>query len=273
LRELGWIERRTVAIEYRWAEGRNERAVEFAAEFVRLKVDVIVPVGSPETAAAKQATSVIPIVFVLVGDPVASGFVASLPRPGGNITGLSNQATDTAAKRLELLRDTIPNLRRLAIMANAGNPIPLQEMGEVQAAAAAFGLAAATVEIRRTEDIAPAFEALKGRVEALYVCADGLTLSNRVHINTFALVARLPTMHGNRGLLEGGGLMSYGASQSELFRHAGDLVDKVLRGTKPADIPVEQPTKFDLVVNLITAKALGLDVPATLLARTNEVIE
>jgi putative ABC transport system substrate-binding protein len=273
LRELGWIEGRTVAIEYRWAEGRNERAAEFVAEFVRLKVDVIVPVGSPETAAAKQATSLIPIVFVLVGDPVGSGFVASLPRPGGNITGLSNQATDISGKRLELLRDMIPNLRRLAIMANAGNRIPLQEMSEVQTVAAAFDVATTTVEIRQTEDVAPAFEALKGRAEALYVCADGLTLSSRVHINTFALVARLPTMHGNRGLLEGGGLMSYGASQSDLFRRAGDLVDKVLRGTKPADIPVEQPTKFDLVVNLITAKAFGLDVPAALLARADEVIE
>jgi putative tryptophan/tyrosine transport system substrate-binding protein len=273
LRELGWIEGRTLAIEYRWAEGRNDRAAEFATEFVRRKVDVLVPVGTPATAAAKQATSVIPIVFVLVGDPVASGFVASLPRPGGNITGLSNQATDTGAKRLELLRDTIPNLRRLAIMANAGNPILVREMNEVQAAAGVFGFAAVTVEIRQTEDIAPAFETLKGRAEALYVCADGLTLSNRLHINTFALVARLPTMHGNRGLLEGGGLISYGPSQSDLFQHAGDLVDKVLRGTKPADIPVQQPTKFDLVVNLITAKALGLGVPATLLVRADEVIE
>ena len=273
LRELGWIEGRTVAIEYRWAEGRNERAAQAAAEFVRLKVDVIVPVGTPTTAAAKQATSVIPIVFIAAGDPVGSGFVASLARPGGNVTGLSNQAADTATKRLELLREIIPNLRRLAIMANIGNPITLQEMREVQAAAAKLGLAATTFEIRRTDDIAPAFEVHKGSVEALYVSADGLTISNRVRINTFALVARLPTMHGNQELLEGGGLISYGANILDLFGHAGDFVDKVLRGTKPADIPVEQPTKFDLVVNLITAKALGLDVPPSVLARADEVIE
>jgi putative ABC transport system substrate-binding protein len=274
LRELGWIVGRTVAIEYRWAEGRNERAVEVAAEFVRLNVEVIVTVGSPTTAAAKQATSVIPIVFVVVADPVGSGFVASLSRPGGNLTGLSNQATDTATKRLELLRDLVPNLRRVAIMANAGNRVVLQEVGEVQATAGRLGLAPAIFEIRRPEDISPAFQALKrGGAEALYVAADGLTIANRVRINTFALVAKVPTMLGNRELLEGGGLISYGANLPDLFGHAGDLVDKVLRGRKPAELPVEQPTKFDLVVNLITAEALGLNIPDKLLALADEVID
>ena len=273
LRELGWIEGRTVAIEYRWAEGRSERFAEIAAEFVRLKVDVIVTAGTAAVLAAKQATSVIPIVFAVAGDPVGSGLVASLARPGGNVTGLSIQATDLAGKRLELLREVVPGLRRLAIMANVGNPGAVLEMGEVQAAARTLGLEVATLEIRRAEDIAPAFEALKGRADALYVCADPLVITNRIRINTLALGARLPTMHGIREYVEAGGLMSYGPNFPDLFRRAADYVDKILRGAKPADIPVEQPTKFDLVINLTTAKALGLDVPPTLLARADEVIE
>jgi putative ABC transport system substrate-binding protein len=273
LRELAWIEGRTIAIEYRWAEGSKERAAEVAAEFVRLKVDVIITAGTPETAAAKQATSVIPIVFVLAGDPVGSGLVASLPRPGGNVTGLSNQTADTAAKRLGLLHEVLPGLHRLAIVANVDNPITVKEMGEVKVAAGTLGLATIPIEIRRTDDIAPAFAALNDRAEAIYVCTDGLTLSNRVRINTFALVAKLPTMHGNRDLLEGGGLISYGTNISDLFRRAADYVDKILHGAKPSDLPVEQPTKFDLVVNLITAEALGLTVPPTVLARADEVIE
>jgi putative ABC transport system substrate-binding protein len=261
LSELGWIEGRTVTIEYRWAEGLNERATEVAAEFVRLKVDVIVAVGTPQTAAAKQATSVTPIVFVLVGDPVGTGLVASLPQPGGNVTGLSNASTDTATKRLQLLHDIVLNFRRLAIMANIDNPVVVQEMGEVRGAAAALGLAAATSVIRRAEDIAPLIEAIRGRADALYVCADGLTISNRVRINTLALDARLPTIHRNRVLLEGGGLISYGANNADLFRRAAEIVHKVLRGTKPADIPVEQPSKFELVINIKAAKALGLTSP------------
>ena len=273
LRELGWIEGRTVAIEYRWAEGRSERFAEIAAEFVRLKVDVIVTAGTAAVVAAKQATSVIPIVFAAAGDPVGTGLVASLARPGGNVTGLSIQATDLAGKRLELLREVVPGLRRLAIMANVGNPAAVLEMGEVQAAARTLGLEVVTLEIRRAEDIAPAFEALKGRADALYVVGDPLVNTNRVRINTLALAARLPTMYGSREYVEAGGLMSYGANFPDLFRRAADYVDKILRGAKPADIPVEQPTKFDLVINLTTAKALGLDVPPTLLARADEVIE
>ena len=272
LRDFGWIEGRTIAVEYRWAEGRDERFVEIAAEFVQLKVDVIVTSGTA-LLAAKQATSVIPIVFAVANDPVGSGFVASLSRPGGNITGLSLQSTDLAGKRLELFREVVPDLRRLAIMAHVGNPGAVLELAEVQAAARALGLEVATLEIRRAEDIAPAFEALNGRVDALYIETDALISTHRIRINTLALAARLPTMHGVRAYVEAGGLMSYGPNYTDLFRRAGELVDKILRGTKPADIPVEQPTKFDLVINLTTAKALGLEVPPTLLARADEVIE
>jgi ABC-type uncharacterized transport system substrate-binding protein len=274
LRELGWGEGHNLAIEYRWGDGRNERYVELAAEFVRLKVDVIVTVATPPTLAAKQATAVVPIVFASAGDPVGTGLVASLAQPGGNVTGLTNQGSDTAAKRLELLREVVPNLRRLAIMGNVSNPINLLEMDEVQVAARTLGLEVAALEIRRGEDIAPALdEALKGRAEALWVATDPLLNTNRTRINILAVGARLPTMHGVREYVEGGGLMSYGASIPDQYRRAADYVDKILRGTKPADIPVEQPTKFDLIINLTTAKALGLDIPPTLLARADEVIE
>jgi putative ABC transport system substrate-binding protein len=273
LRELGWIENRTVAIEYRWAEGRSERYSEIAAEFVRLKVDVIVTTGTPVVIVAKQATAVIPIVFVTITDPVGSGLVASLARPGGNVTGLSLQSPDIAGKRLALVREVVPNLRRVAFMGNIDNPFVPREMHEVQAAAGTLGLEAATFEIRRTQDIVPAFEALKHRVEAVYLASEGLTDANRLRINILALGARLPTMWPQQEPVEAGGLMSYGPSFTDQFRRAGDFVDKILRGAKPADLPVEQPVKFDLVVNLVVAKALGLDVPATLLARADEVIE
>jgi putative ABC transport system substrate-binding protein len=273
LRELGWIEGRTVALEARWAEGRNERSAEIAAELVRLKVDVIVAAGAPNTEAAKQVTSVIPIVSVSTADPVAIGLVASLARPGGNVTGLSNQNKDIAGKRVELLRAVVPDLRRLAIMANVGAAGAALELREFQAAARTLGLEAVPLEIRRVEDIGPAMEALKSRADALSVVLDGLTLSNRARINILALGAQVPTMLDNRELLDSAGLMSYGAITPDLFRRAGDYVDKILRGTKPADIPVEQPTKFELVVNLITAKALGLTIPSGVLATANEVIE
>jgi putative ABC transport system substrate-binding protein len=273
LRELGWIEGRNVATEYRWAEGREERFAEIAAEFVGLKVDIIVTSGTPHVLAAKQATSVIPIVFAAAGDPVGTGLVASLARPGGNATGLSSQSTDLAGKRLEILREVVPSLRRLAILANVGNPAATLEMNEVQAAARTLGLEVIPLEIRRGEDIAPAFEALKGRGEALYAVIDSIVNASRIRINTSALGARLPTMHGSRDYVEAGGLMSYGPNTPDLFRRAADFVDKILRGAKPGDIPVEQPTKFDFIVNLTTAKALGLTVPASLLARADEVIE
>jgi putative tryptophan/tyrosine transport system substrate-binding protein len=206
---------------------------------------------------------VIPIVFAAVGDPVGAGVVKSLARPGGNATGLSLQQPNAPGKRLELLRQVIPGLRHLAIMANSGNPSAALDMREVEAAARTLGLAAVTSEIRRSEDIAPAFDAFKGRVQALYVRNDPLASTNRVRINTLASAGQLPTIFIAREYVDAGGLMSYGASFEDLYRHTADLVDKILRGAKPADIPVEQPTKFDLVINLTTAKAVGVEVPPT----------
>jgi putative ABC transport system substrate-binding protein len=273
LRELGWIEGRTVAIEYRWADGRNERVPELAADFVRLKVDVIVTYANTPAAAIKQSVTTIPIVFAAAGDPVGTGLVASLARPGGNVTGLSLQQTDLAGKRLEILRDLFPNLRTLAILANAGSPNAVLEMGEADAAARRLGLAVVRSEVRKTEDFAPVFAALKGRAEALYICTDPLLTTNRQSINTLALGVRMPTMSGFREYVEAGGLMSYGPNFPDLFRRAAEYADKILRGTKPADLPVEQPTKFDLSINLTTAKALGLTIPEQFLLRANEVIE
>ena len=273
LRELGWIEGRNVTIEYRWAEGRPEQMAEIAAEFPRLKVDVIVTSATTTTIAAKQATSVIPIVFAVVGDPVGTGLVASLARPGGNVTGLSIQETDLASKRVELLREVVPDLRRLAFMGNLGNPSIMLGLGEVQAATRTLGLEITTPEIRRAEDIAPAFGALKGHAEALYVAPDPLLLANRVRFNTLVLTARLPAIYNSREWVEAGGLMSYGPNFLDLFRRAAGYVDKILRGTKPGDIPVEQPTKFEFVLNLTTAKAIGLTIPESFLLRADEVIE
>jgi putative tryptophan/tyrosine transport system substrate-binding protein len=273
LRELGWIEGRTVEIEYRWGEGRSERFPEIVAEFVRLKVSVIVTGGTAAVIAAKQATSIIPIVFGSVADPVGTGLVASLARPGGNATGLSVQSSDVAGKRLQILRELVPGLHRLAIMANVGYTATVLEMGQVQVAAATLGLDTTRLEIRQPEDIAPAFDTVKGRVDAIYVCADALVNAYRTRINVLALGARLPTMHAEREYVEPGGLVSYGPVYVELWRRAAEYVDKILRGMKPGDIPVEQPTKFELVVNLTTAKALGLNIPEAFLLRADEVIE
>jgi len=273
LGERGWIEGRTVTIEYRWGEGRAERFTEIAAELVRLKVDVIFAGGTEAAVAAKQATSAIPIVFPSAGDPIGSGLVTSLARPGGNVTGLSNLGSDLAAKRLGLLREVLPGLRRLAVMANAAYSGGVTETNEIDTAARTLGLEIVAFPIRRVEDIATSFETLKGRAEALYVVGDPLANTHRLRINTFALTARLPTMHSQREYVEAAGLMSYGANFPDLNRRAADYVDKILRGAKPGDIPIEQPTKFDLVVNLITAQALNLTVPPTLLARADEVIE
>jgi putative ABC transport system substrate-binding protein len=262
-----------MAIEVRWAEGRNERFAEIAAEFVRLKVDVIVTAGTAAVVTAKQATSVIPIVFAVAGDPIGTGLVASLARPGGNVTGLSLQTTDLVGKRLELLREVVPGLRRLAVLADVGSPIGVLEMREVQATSATLGLEVVTSEIRRAEDITPAFDALKGRADALYVAAGPLVTTNRIRINILALGARLPTMHGQWDNVEAGGLMSYGTNFPDLYRRAADYVDKILRGAKPGDLPVEQPTKFDLIVNVTAAKVLGLKLPESFLLRADEVIE
>ena len=273
LEELGWIEGRTVAIEYRWAEARTERYAEIAAEFVRLKVDVIVTWSGVPVLTARQATKSIPIVFAAQTDPVGIGLVQSLPRPGGNVTGISLQQADTASKRLELLREVVPNFGRLAIMANVGGPGAVLERTDVQATARALGLETTNVDIRQPEDIAPAIEALKGHADALYVATDPVVFSQRARINTLAQTARLPTVYGSREYVETGGLLSYGANWPGLFRRTADLVSKILRGAKPEDIPVEQATKFDLVVNLTTARNLGLTIPETFLLRADEVIE
>src|SRR5436190_5423693 len=272
LRELGWIEGRTIAIEYRWSEGRPERNAEIAAEFVRLKVDVIVT-NNFALPTLMQATEVIPIVFPLGTDPVGGGLVASLARPGGNITGLSMQSTDLAGKRLELLREGLPRLRRLATIGNAGNPQAVLEMSEVQAVARGLGIEVAPLEIRRAEDIAPAFETLKAQADALYVVGDALISANLTRIMTFSLGARLPTIFNARSFVQAGGLMSYGPNFSDQFRRTAELVDKILRGTKPGDIPVEQPSRFELVINLTTAKVLGLTIPESFILRADEVIE
>jgi putative tryptophan/tyrosine transport system substrate-binding protein len=271
LRELGWIEGSTVAIEYRWSQGRTERYAEIAAEFVRLKVDVIVTVGSA-VPIVRQATASIPIVFAVAIDPVGSGLVASLSHPGGNVTGLSIQANELAGKRLEFSRELVPGLRRLAIMFNVGNAQPVLEMGETQAAARMLSLEVVPLVIQRAEDIASAFQALKNRADALYVAVDQLIVANRTSILSSALAAQLPTIFSTLDFVKFGALMSYGPSYTERFGHAADYVDKILRGAKPSDLPVDQPTKFELVINLTTAKALGLAIPTTLLA-TAEVIE
>jgi len=273
LRELGWIENQSVSIEYRWAEGRDERFAEIAAEFVRLNVDVILTYATPSSIAAKKATAVIPIVFAAAGDPVGTGLVAALARPGGNVTGLSIQQTDLASKRLEILREILPGLRTVAILADVGSPNSVLEMGEVQAAARTLNLAVITPEVRKANDITPAYDALKGRADALYVCSSPLLATHRIQINSLALGARLPTMYGFREFTVTGGLMSYGPNLPSLFHRAAEYVDKILRGAKPSDLPVEQPTKFDFIVNLTTAKALGLEISPALLARADEVIE
>ena len=266
-------EGRNVEIEYRWAEGRSDSFAKLADELVRLNVDVIVTHNTPPTLAAKQATSVIPIVFATAGDPVGTGIVASLARPGGNVTGLSSQSPDAAGKRLEVLREVVPGLRRLAILTDVANPFTKREVGEVRRAAGMLAMELDPIEIRRADDIAPGLDPSQLRAQALYVPAVPLFFANRARINSLALAARLPTIHLVREYVEAGGLMSYGPNWPDMWRQAADLVDKILHGTKPADIPVQQPTRFDLVLNLKTAKALGLTFPDKTLALAEEVIE
>lgn len=273
LRELGWIEGSTVAIEFRWADGRSERYGEIAAEFARRNVAIIVTSGGSAVRAAKQSTQEIPIVFATAGDPVVNGLVASLARQGGNVTGLSIQSPELAAKRLELLREIVPGLRRMALMYNVDSPVALPEVAGIDSAASTRGLQVEKLEIRRAEDIPLAFAGLKSDVDALYVLAEPLTTSNGAQIEALARAARLPAMYGNEANVRVGGLMSYAPRFSDMWRRAADYVDKVLRGAKPGDLPVEQPTKFDLFINLKTAKALGLAIPPTLFARADELIE
>ena len=274
LRELGWIDGQTITIETRWAAGRPERLDEIAAELVRLNVDLIVTSSTNDSIVMKKVAPQIPMVFAVSGDPVGFGLVASLARPGGNVTGLSIQSPDSAGKRVQLLREIVPGLHRLAILGNPGSPNVTLEVSDAEAAAGTLGLDVTTVEIRQAADInSSTFDLLKGRADALFVVADPLVNTNRILMGTLALGARLPTMCAFRELAEAGCLMSYGPYLPDLYRRAAEFADKILRGAKPADIPVQQPTKFELVINLTTAKALGLDVPAALLATAEEVIE
>jgi putative tryptophan/tyrosine transport system substrate-binding protein len=273
LAELGWIENRTVTIEYRWNEGRRERMAEIAAEFVRLKVDIIVTAGG-EAAIVKRGTSDFPIVFAIDADPVSDGLVASLAHPGGNVTGLSNQSADVSSKRLELLQKIVPHLHRLAIIFNGDYHSAMVEAGDVQVTASRLGIEVAKFDIKRAEDIAPAFDAIAAHVDALEVMGGAFIAANRTRIITLALGARLPTIfNSNRDYVQAGGLMSYAPNFPAQFRRAAEFVDKILRGTKPGDIPVEQPIKFDLTINLTTAKALGLTIPESFLSLADEVIE
>ena len=272
MRELGWIEGRTVSYEVRWADGRTERYEEIAAEFVRIKVDVIVTAGPP-TFAVKRATSTIPIVFATNADPLGSGLVTSLARPGGNVTGLSLTSPDTGAKRFDLLREFVPGINRLAIVANADYPPAMRELEEVEAAAHPHTVQTIPLKIRSAADVAPAFEELNDRADAVYVVGESLTTANSIRINTFALAARLPTSYNNQDRLVAGGLMSYGPHFPSLYRRAAEMVDKILRGMKPADIPVEQPTRYDLVINLTTARAIRLNIPESLLLRADKLID
>ena len=270
LGELGWIEGRTVAIEYRWSEGPPERVAEIAAELVQQKVHVIFTYGAA-VAALKQATTSIPIV-VVASDPVGGGLVASLSRPGGNVTGLSMQASESAGKRLELLRQLVPSLRRLAILFDASYPADVLEKDNVQAMARNLGLEVEPhgTPTRRAEDIAPVFDALRGKADALYAVANA---ANGARIAALALNMRLPTIFEHVSAVRGGGLMSYGADLTDLFRRAANFVDKILRGAKPGELPIEQPTKFNLAINLKTVEVLGVTVPPLLLTTADEVIE
>jgi putative tryptophan/tyrosine transport system substrate-binding protein len=272
LRELGWIDGKTIRIDYRWGAGNAERISAYAAEFVRAKVSVIVT-GGNGVAAVKQATSTIPIVFALAVDPVGSGFVDSLSHPGGNVTGLSLQGPDLAGKRLELLREVAPNRDRLAILVNVTYSAAEKELAQIQTAADALGFNAVVLSVRRTEDIAPAFDRIGDRADALYVIEDALIHSNLPAINALALGAHLPTIFGLAEAARAGALLSYGPSFPDLLRRTAEMTDKILRGTKPCDIPVEQPTKFELVINLKTAKALGLEVPMHIQQLADVVIE
>ena len=271
LRELGWIDGHNLHIDYRWADGQSNRFGKIAQQFVDGGVDVIVTAGTTAVAAAKKATKTIPIVFATAGDPARTGLVRSLAHPGGNVTGLSNGQTDLAGKRLELLHKAIPKLRQLAIIGNCAGQNVRLEMEAVQKAARKLRIATVTRDIRSEPQIASAIKSLKGKADALYVCTDPFATHHRAAINTLAAGAGLPTMHAFRHHTEAGGLMSYGPDFRDLFRDSADIVDKVLRGAKPADIPVRLEKKRELVINLHTAKALGLRLPRGLRGRAKAV--
>jgi ABC-type uncharacterized transport system substrate-binding protein len=274
LRDLGWVEGRNIVFERRFAENQLTQLPELAAELVRLNVDVIVAVGTLAPLAAKRATTTIPIVMSAAGDPLGSGLVASLARPGGNVTGMSMMVPDMGGKRLELIKELMPQISRVAVVWNAANPYPGLVFKEAVSAARTLGIHLVSVEVRAPEDFDGALETMmQKRPDAMMTVEDPLTFAERKRVVDFTATYRLPAIHGVREFADVGGLMSYGVSLGDLNRRAAGYVDKILRGAKPADLPVEQPTKFELVINLKTAKALGLTVPPTLLARADEVIE
>ena len=274
LRDLGYVEGKNIVIESRYAEGKLDRLSELAVELVRLKVEVIVAGGPTSTRSAKEATVTIPIVMAFVNDPVGNGFVASLGRPGGNITGLSNLAPELSGKRLELLKEIVPRLSRVAVVGTSTHPGNAQALRETELAAGAFGVQHQFLDIRDPKDIETAFRAAsKGRADAALVLSSAVFAPHRTQIADLAVKNRLPAVYGQPEYVDAGGLMYYGPNINDLFRRAAFYVDKILKGAKPADLPVEQPTKFELVINLKTAKALGLTIPPSLLLRADQVIE
>ena len=272
LSELGWTAGRNIKIEYRWAAGDIRQMTEFATEFVQKKVDVIVT-SAYGVVAAKQATSTIPIVFAAYGDAVSNGIVGSVARPGGNVTGLSIQPRELSSKRLELLRDIIPNVRRLAALVNTNYSGVAQKVIGIRTASAALNIEANILEVQTADDIEAALATLAGQTDALYVYSEPLTNSNRHQIIRAATAAKIPTIFGFREFVDAGGLISYGPDFTDLFKRAAEFADKILRGAPPADMPVQQPVKFDLIINLKAAKALGLKISETVLTRADEVIE
>jgi len=274
LQELGYVEGKTIIIDYRYAEGRSDRVSAFVAELVRLKVDVIVSGGNSTTQAAMKATNTIPIVMTQSSDPVASGFVASLARPGGNVTGLSQLAPELSGKRLELLKEIVPNLARVAFFGTSAVPGNAAELKEVEVVAAAFGVKLQSVDVLSPKDLESAFQAsAKGRVDAVLMNVwGGIASLRRKEIAELAVKSRLPVIYETTSYVEAGGLMSYGVHLPDLARRAATYVDKILKGRKPADLPVEQPIKFEFVINLKAAKAIGLTIPPNVLLRADRVI-
>ena len=274
LRALGYAEGQTIAIEYRYAAGRDDRLPDLATELVRLKVDIIVTDSSPAARAVQKATKTIPIVMAASGDPIGTGLIASLARPGGNITGLTHLSPELSGKRLELLKEAFPRASPVAILWNPTNPDKASDFKETQAAARALGVQLQSLEVRGPNDFDKAFAAATSkRAQALITLSDPLTGSHGRRILEFALKNRLPAMYGERGFVESGGLMAYGHIPVDLHRRAATYVDKILKGARPADLPVEQPTKFELVFNLKTAKQIGLTIPPNVLARADKVIK
>ena len=274
LRQLGYAEGQNLVIEYRSADGRDDRFPGLARELLALKVDVIVTRGTPAAKAVKNATSTVPVVMTASGDPVGVGLVTSLACPGGNITGLSAIVGELAPKRLELIREIVPGLARIAVLANTSNDAVRRDWARIETAARSLGVQSQLLDLRESDALGPTFDdASARRADALVVVIDAITQANQQRIVDLAMKHRLPAIYSSREFVDAGGLISYGVSYPDLYRRAATYVDKILKGTKPADLPVVQPTKFELVINLKTAKALGLDIPPKLLARADEVIE